>query len=291
MIGQTEILERLDKQCEEDLLPRFLMFVGPEGMGKKTLMREFAKKHWKIVIELSDVKVDSIRGMISEAYKLSSPTVYIIPDADRMSVNAKNSLLKVTEEPPNKATFLMSITSMEQTLETIKSRGTAYYMRPYSVSERLEYIKTLDVAWSERDLKYVMMISNSIYDIVRLSRIDPGELESYAKKLVDNINKVSVANALKTSGKIKFKDDDKGEYELDLLFRACMYVMAENIYNESKKPRLKMYRDMMDETMLRMNDLNNLAISKPNTYDMWLLNCRKIMKEYKNGIKQSKSTD
>lgn len=289
MIGQTDLINRLETQYEEECLPRFLIFVGAEGMGKRTLMREFAHEHWKLVEELPDVKVDTIRQMIADAYKLSSPTAYIIPDAHKMSVNARNAILKVTEEPPNKATFLMSVVSLEQTLATIKSRGTAYHMRPYSLSEKEEYLDLLDVSLDKQEREFVLDVSVTMQEIERLVSSDPGEFQKYVNKLIDNIASVTVANALKTGNVIAFKDDGEG-YDLMLLWKMCCYNLSHRIAEEPQKGKL--YLDLMKETMARMSDILTVAsISKSNCYDTWVLNCRKIVKEYEDGLENSKRSN
>ena len=60
--------------------------------------------------------------MIELAYKQTEPIIYLIQDADKMSLGAKNSLLKVIEEPPQQAYFIMELQQIENTLDTIKSR-------------------------------------------------------------------------------------------------------------------------------------------------------------------------
>lgn len=277
MIGQKPLLDELDTLYEHGGFPRFAIFIGATGMGKRTLMREIANKYWDIVIELPDVKVDTVRGMIDEAYRLANPTVYIIPDGHKMSPQAKNALLKVTEEPPNKATFLMSVTSTEALLHTLSSRGTKFYLRPYSEAERSEYIDSCKVNLDSEDRDLIMQTCISMLEIDTMLKSKPGELYDYANKLIDNIADVSVANMLKTSKSIAFKEDDEG-YNLELLLKVVCFSLRMRM-DENESDRI-LYAGLISQTVRTLGELHLSTISRPNTFDDWLIKCRRIIKEY-----------
>lgn len=103
MIGQERSLTKIDRMIEIGF-PRFSIICGETGSGKKTIAKTIAKKLNAHLI-ISEIKVDNIREIIDLAYKQSEPTLYLIPDTDKMSNAAKNALLKVTEEPPRQETM------------------------------------------------------------------------------------------------------------------------------------------------------------------------------------------
>lgn len=105
MIGQKEILKQVDDLMDKGF-PRFVVITGQKGQGKKYLAKQIAKKlNYPIIV--SEIKIENIRQIIELSYKHTEPIIYLIPDADKMSLGAKNSLLKVIEEPPNNAYFIM----------------------------------------------------------------------------------------------------------------------------------------------------------------------------------------
>ncbi|MBQ3005834.1 MAG: hypothetical protein IJD88_07860 [Clostridia bacterium] len=72
------------------------------------------------------IKVDEIREIRSDAYILpneASKKVYIIENAGLMNEQAQNALLKVFEEPPEYACFILLDKSRNVFLETIRSRA------------------------------------------------------------------------------------------------------------------------------------------------------------------------
>ena len=99
IIGQKSILETIENWEE---VPRFIVIKGGRGAGKTTLMKKIADKLKCLMVEV-DYKVDSVRNMIDTAYNVTEPVLYFIENAQDMSVAARNSLLKVTEEPPQRA--------------------------------------------------------------------------------------------------------------------------------------------------------------------------------------------
>ncbi len=75
------------------------------------------------------VNVDEIRKICNDAYikpNEAETKVYIIPNADKMQIQAQNAFLKVLEEPPQNILFILCCTSAQQLLLTIRSRVTVY---------------------------------------------------------------------------------------------------------------------------------------------------------------------
>lgn len=71
------------------------------------------------------VKVDQIREIISGAHIMPTEAqrkVYVIRRADTMNASAQNALLKLLEEPPRSASFLLAAERAEALLPTVRSR-------------------------------------------------------------------------------------------------------------------------------------------------------------------------
>ena len=81
--------------------------------------------------------IAEVRETIENAYAITDTTCYIFRNADDMKNEAKNALLKVVEEPPNNAYFIMTVQNIDNMLGTIKSRGTVIKMEPYTREELL----------------------------------------------------------------------------------------------------------------------------------------------------------
>ena len=70
-------------------------------------------------------KVDQIRDVSADAYIMPSEAqrkVYVLRQADTMNPAAQNALLKLLEEPPRSASFILSVERAESLLPTVRSR-------------------------------------------------------------------------------------------------------------------------------------------------------------------------
>lgn len=85
-----------------------VLFVEPDGSAKTPVM-----------------KVEQIRQIVATAYILPSEAnrkVYILRQADSMNFNAQNAFLKLLEEPPQSAAFLLAVANPGALLPTVRSR-------------------------------------------------------------------------------------------------------------------------------------------------------------------------
>jgi len=162
IIGHQKIQNQLDKAVGKDNVFHAYLFVGPESVGKFTLAREFSRKLLEndnlelcpdyILVEpesacltarfvetvakrsgreeekgkkrIKDISVEKLRDI---QHRLNiSPTgkfkVAIINDADRLTIAAQNSLLKILEEPPAGVIIILVTHDKDKLLTTILSR-------------------------------------------------------------------------------------------------------------------------------------------------------------------------
>ncbi|WP_421723612.1 DNA polymerase III subunit delta' [Bauldia sp.] len=94
---------------------------------------------------LTELSVDQIRRTVSffgttgggEGWRIA-----IIDPADDMNANAANALLKVLEEPPDRALFFIICNTPGQLLPTIRSRCRMLQIRPFAEDEIKDAIDT-----------------------------------------------------------------------------------------------------------------------------------------------------
>lgn len=277
MIGQDELKHRIRSQIEDNVFPRFSIIIGPTGSGKQLICNYIAKQLHAVPYECG-ISVDDVRKMITEAYKVSTKVLYIIANADKMSIAAKNALLKVTEEPPQNAYFVMTLTDSNNTLNTIKSRGTLYHMNPYSFDELCQFGNEIT--------KYTL--HNADIEIIRDICQTPGEVymllgndADYAKnfydyvlQVVDMVNVVSGSNAFKIGDKLSFKADD-GKYDLKLFWKAFMSICSKRLFTDVDK-----YASGIKITSKYLQDLRVTGINKQFTFELWLLDIRNAWFDY-----------
>lgn len=132
-----------------------------------------------IVIKPEDKKksvgVEKMREMISDAYVkpfLAKRKVYIFADAGIATEQAQNAILKLIEEPPEYAVFILICDNADLLLETIRSRCVKVRFSPLSEQKMAEYVETVSPNNSKREF------------IVRYS----GGIPQNAKNIIEDEN-------------------------------------------------------------------------------------------------------
>jgi DNA polymerase-3 subunit delta' len=268
VVGQTSFINNINNLISSNKFPRFSIIVGQDGSGKKRMANYISSKLGCVSANYG-ISVDDVRQMISDAYRVSMPMVYMLPDADRMSPAAKNALLKVTEEPPQNAYFILTLTDLNNTLGTIKSRGTVFYMDPYSVYDIESYCKA-NYTVSEEDLQIIGDLCETPGEVEKIVDMGTTDFYNYVEKVVDNVATVSGSNSFKIAAKIKFKDTDTDKYDLRLFWKAFMNICTTRLREDPLR-----YSVGIRITSKYLQELRITGINKQSTFDCWLLDIRK----------------
>lgn len=280
MIGQERLRGMFKALIVGNAFPRFCVLTGQTGSGKKTLANciaeDFKKTYSDVTIyTLPDIKIDTIREMISISYKAVTPVIYIIPDADAMSVQAKNSLLKITEEPPNNAYFIMTLETIENTLDTIKSRASVFSLDNYSEDEIREYalrynnLTPAGLSNNKHELDIIKEICDVPGDVDMVYKYKPTEFYQYVEKVVDNIDKAEQANVFKLAEKLALKPEAEG-YDLKLFLRIFLTICFSRMTTDPLK-----YATGISITGKYISQLGIRGVSKQMLVDAWILEIRK----------------
>ncbi|MCI8361131.1 MAG: DNA polymerase III subunit [Clostridiales bacterium] len=100
------------------------------------------------------LSVDTVRQVRQDVYTLPHQAprrVFIFPEADAMTEQAQNALLKVLEEPPAYVVFLLLTVSASRLLATIRSRGVVLTLSAPGPEEAAERVTALMEAGGETD--------------------------------------------------------------------------------------------------------------------------------------------
>ncbi|MDR1862006.1 MAG: AAA family ATPase [Candidatus Ancillula sp.] len=158
VVDQDNAVDCLTSAVENDSVSSTYLFCGPPGSGRSDLAYAFTHLllgNDKNFNDLSDVHivqtnrlsigVKEVRGLISESALMPSNQkyrVFIIHDADRLTPEAQNALLKALEEPIYSTIWILLAPSSEDLLPTIRSRATEIHLK----TPRLEAVVELLIA-------------------------------------------------------------------------------------------------------------------------------------------------
>ena len=185
--GHNQVKSILEKQLENQQPAQAYLFMGPEGLGKKSLALEFAKMVLKaerldnhpdfifLAGEGNDIPVEAVRRLISELSTkpfVASRKVVVVDNAHNLNTSSGNALLKTLEEPS--PTTVIILVASQKPLPTIVSRCQVFRFNPFPKKNLEEFSKAKKLAASEK------MIELSFGSPARLERLskDPDFFES-----------------------------------------------------------------------------------------------------------------
>lgn len=170
IIGNDDNKKLLENTVRSNNVLHSYLFFGTEGIGKKVFAKEFSKiilcnskdekpcNKCKSCIEFdsnnnpdffviepdgSSIKIEQIRQMqksILEKPIESNKKVYIINDAETMTKEAQNCMLKTLEEPQDFIVIILIASNENNILPTVKSRCTKIFFRNLDDADIIKYV-------------------------------------------------------------------------------------------------------------------------------------------------------
>ena len=276
MVGQKKNIKWVNTAIENDKVPKSIVIIGPKGSGKRTMAKFIAEK-LNCVYAPSDIKVDAVRQVIDTAYKTTDKVLYCFENADNMKNAAKNALLKVTEEAPAYAWFVMTLMDDSTLLPTIKSRSFVMNMQPYTAEDKGLILSSLDTEGklTPEQQSYFIEMANTPYELQKLFEYGQDFLD-YVEMVADNISVVESANAFKSGNKLALKSNDEG-YDLSLFMLAFVQLCIKRI-TEGKSP-IK-YASGVPCTNRAYQDSMKLGVNKQQLFDWWVFKLRSVWYDF-----------
>ena len=172
VVGHKDILKYISSAVENNRVSHAYILNGERGSGKKMLANLFAMtllcetgdnepcgkchsckqaesgNHPDIIRVIHEkpnsISVDDIRTQVNNTVDIKPYQgpykVYIIPQADMMTPQAQNAILKTIEEPPAYAVILLLTTNLDKLLETVQSRCLKLQTKPIRERDVLAYL-------------------------------------------------------------------------------------------------------------------------------------------------------
>jgi nicotinamide riboside kinase len=266
MIGQTQNLAILETWKSLDYFPRLIVISGEKGSGKSLMAQTIAKKFGAYYIPC-DLSVETVRETVENCYKCNGTTVYAFLNADKMSAQAKSALLKITEEPPRSAHFILTVQDTQTVIDTILSRAAILNMQPYTLKDLQEYM-------GDKVNEKILNIASTPGDIDELQKLNVDEFYSFCEKVFDNIGAVSGVNAFKIAQNLKFKEDDTG-YDPILFLKCILTICMRRGWGANSN--IKMIVGIVHHTVECLQELQMPGLKKDSTVDMWILKVREVI--------------
>ena len=155
-----------------------------------------------IVPDGKSIKIEQIRNLqakIVEKPISSSKKVYIIDDADTMTEESQNCLLKTLEEPPEYAMIILIVSNENRMLQTIKSRCVIIRFEDLTNEEISQILHT-------NDQDIIRLCEGSVAKADTIS--EKREMFAQLKIIADYLSKNSLIDVLNNSDLLYSSKDD-----------------------------------------------------------------------------------
>lgn len=288
IIGNESIKNTLKNNIKNNKITHSYLMVGIQGIGKKTIAKEYAKailclndnkpcNNCKSCIEFdtnnnpdflciepdgNSIKIEQIRKLqkeIQEKPIISNKKVYIIDNADLMTKEAGNCLLKTLEEPPEFAVIILIGSNENSFLTTIKSRCMILH---FNRLEDIEIKRYLEQNHNEKNVTQGMLdiASGSIGKAINLK--DKQEQYQKIEQIINSIDKKDLIDIVK-SAEILYKSKDNINDMLDYINVILLRKAKTNyLYTNCIK--------IVENTKKRLNQNANYDMSVDNMlFKMW----------------------
>jgi DNA polymerase-3 subunit gamma/tau len=158
VVGQKAIVKSIEAALKSKARPHAYLFSGGAGTGKTTLARIIAAECGCDAMNLIEVDaasesgVDDVRSLTSSlrynGFGANPSKAVIIDECHRLSKNAWDALLKITEEPPPHVFFFFCTTDPGKVPKAIVTRCSAYSLAALKRDDIIDVLE--DVCDKER---------------------------------------------------------------------------------------------------------------------------------------------
>lgn len=289
IIGNEQIKKELKKSILENKVSHSYMFVGIEGIGKQMMAKEFARivlctneqekgcHQCKSCIEFmshnhpdflylepdgNSIKIEQIRYLqrkIQEKPIISDKKVYIINDADKMTTEAQNCLLKTLEEPPEYGTIILVGSNENAFLNTIKSRCMKIAFQP--IEEK--YVKQyMEKTYGMTNISPNMLeaFQGSIGKAILLK--DKQEQYKSIEEMIEKLDKTDMTELMKLGAPL-YQSKDEIKNILEYINIILLRLAKENTQYAN-------CIDIIENTKKRLNQNANYDMCIDNMiFNMW----------------------
>ncbi len=249
ILGNEMVKDHFKKAIANHKISHAYILTGEAGMGRKSIANAFAMtllcekggsepcmtchsckqvmsgNHPDLIYvkheKPGSIGVDDVREQINDTIMIrpysSYYKIYIVDEAEKMTVQAQNALLKTIEEPPSYAVIILITTNQEAFLPTILSRCVQMKLKPLKDFTIKSYLtQNLHIPEKDADICAAFARGNLGKAIHLASSDEFKELFQKVMVLVKNVGTMDISMLLDCIREMKEQNFDIGEV-LDLM--------------------------------------------------------------------------
>lgn len=236
ILGHETIKEHFRKAIETHKVSHAYILAGEAGMGQKSLANAFALtllcengqtepcmechsctqvlsgNHPDLIYvtheKPASIGVDDIREQINNTIQIrpysADYKIYIVDEAEKMTVQAQNALLKTIEEPPAYAVLILLTTNPDGFLPTILSRCVQLKLKPLQDSVIRSYLtEKMGVSESQSEL-YAAFARGNLGKAKKLAESEEfRQVYEHVLGILKNVKRMDISQLLDAVKRVK----------------------------------------------------------------------------------------
>lgn len=320
ILGNEKVRNYLDNSIRKNTVSHVYIFEGDKGTGKTKIAKEFALKlicedghracrrcssckqfladaypdffyidaDGKENIGIDKIREKIVADVVVRPY-FGKYKIYIIDEADKMTVAAQNALLKTIEDPPQYVVILLLVRNTGLLLETVRSRCIRLLVSPVKAERIKEWLMA---AGSSEEMSTLLAVYSNGAPGVAKNMAESADFTFIYKKNVDFLKGALIAGIndilifieelkKRTGGFKEFVNFIRLWYR-DICFMKLTNEAKNLIFVKEESAVLKLSReytlqkinsiiDLIDETEIRLNS----NVSGETVMEILLLGLRK----------------
>lgn len=157
VLGQETVVKQLLRMVKTDSVPHAILFTGGSGTGKTTLARILQKKLLCSDRDFCEINAADTRGIdtvrdIRRAIGLApvggQSRIWLIDEMHKCTGDAQTALLKILEDAPKHAYFILATTDPQKVIKTIHTRCTTFKLESVGTAVLEQLVR--DIATKEK---------------------------------------------------------------------------------------------------------------------------------------------
>ena len=241
ILGQEAIKEHFTKAIAFHKVSHAYILTGEKGMGKKSLANAFALSllcekggtepclechscrqvlsgnHPDLIYvtheKPASIGLEDVRSQINDTMAVrpynGGYKIYIVDEAEKMTVQAQNALLKTIEEPPAYGVILLLTSNEDAFLSTILSRCVQLKLKPLKDSVVKAYLEETMGVKEQDAVVYTAFASGNLGKAIHLASSEDFKLmHSEMLYLLNHLKEMDIADILNFIRKLREEEID-----------------------------------------------------------------------------------
>ncbi len=294
MLGHQKVLNTLQAAIKNDNISHAYIFEGANGIGKRESALSFSSmlmcgadgipcgrcKACQLFqqgshpdfqeIYLGDdksISVEDVRNILKGLVirpLYSKYKVFLINNADNMTVQAQNALLKSLEEPPSYVVFILTVQSGAAMTQTIRSRCQKIFFNKLSNEDIIDILQT-KYGCFKPEWNFVVSYSDGVIGTA-IELVDFPEYLEIRDEVLEKV--MQLLNSEDIDLFMLYEIFEKNDDKMDFILRVMLIFIRDLvIYNQSHNIRLLINSDKKD--MIIKNESLNLSSLMKCIHAIW----------------------